>query len=222
MLGEGILDEKELIDELVTLFFAGVDTSANSMLFLFLELARDQDSQDKCRIEVMDLLERRSEDGKLSHKIVSESTPYLEACFQESARLNPPVPHMPPRVLQSDLVLDENLTLPAGVRGMKHLFFFSHQFPVIPDMWCTHRSKQIYGENAEVFFPERMMDREKQVCDFYPFGAGPRRCVGDFSIFFFLGISFHCHKLFHFHSLSSNRRTFGAHEYAVDFHSCSE
>ena len=45
-------------------------------------------------------------------------------------------------------------------------------------VYVLHRRKDIYGEDANIFRPERWDENLKPGWAFIPFGAGPRTCIG--------------------------------------------
>ena len=92
--------------------------------------------------------------------------PYTRAVLAESLRLTPVVWIASRRVLE-DIALGE-YTLPAG-----SLAFLSP--------YATHRHPAFW-ENPEGFDPERFMEGAgggRPTLAYYPFGAGPRKCIGD-------------------------------------------
>ena len=50
-------------------------------------------------------------------------------------------------------------------------------------LWTMHRRKDIYGEDAEEFKPERWLDEDGKKglrvgWEYLPFNGGPRICIG--------------------------------------------
>ena len=45
-------------------------------------------------------------------------------------------------------------------------------------MYSLHRRKEVYGEDAEEFNPERWESLKLSAWDFLPFNGGPRICLG--------------------------------------------
>lgn len=43
---------------------------------------------------------------------------------------------------------------------------------------ATHRDAEIWGEDADKFNPERFSEPRKHLASFFPWGLGPRICVG--------------------------------------------
>jgi cytochrome P450 family 13 len=48
------------------------------------------------------------------------------------------------------------------------------------DVFGVHHNKEIFGEDADQFNPDRWLggDSAKLMANFYPFGGGPRICIG--------------------------------------------
>ena len=99
------------------------------------------------------------------------SLPYALAVFNETLRLYPPVPVELKECIASSSFPDGTL-LPIGA-------------VVIWVPWAMGRSKQIWGEDADIFRPQRWFeegstDRLKTISAFeFPvFNGGPRSCLG--------------------------------------------
>jgi hypothetical protein len=88
----------------------------------------------------------------------------LDAIVTETLRLKPPLPLAVRRTTQP-LQLGP-YELPAGTR-------------VGPCIYLTHRRRDVYGDDANAFRPERFMTTNKpDTYGWLPFGGGIRRCVG--------------------------------------------
>lgn len=87
--------------------------------------------------------------------------------FNEVLRLYPPVAQLK-RAVNKEMKLGE-LTLPAGVQVY------------IPTA-LVHRDPELWGDDAAEFNPERFRDglskATKNQVSFFPFGWGPRICIG--------------------------------------------
>lgn len=93
---------------------------------------------------------------------------YLEMVLNESLRLYPPVPGLSCRQASVDCMLASGLKIEKGVN-------------VIPSVFSIHRDKSIWGQDANLFKPERfeMLDiAQLNSAMFMPFGLGPRNCIG--------------------------------------------
>lgn len=147
------LSDDEIRDDLVTLLFAGHETTQIAMSWMIWRLARDRRVRDALRAE-LDASDGRPETlGRL---------PYLEAVWNESLRLDLIVPDFL-RTLTADLPFGERV-LPAGT----HVAVLSH---------LVHRREDLYPE-PEAFRPERFLERRYKPHEFLAFGGGVRRCLG--------------------------------------------
>jgi cytochrome P450/NADPH-cytochrome P450 reductase len=96
--------------------------------------------------------------------------PYLNAVLRESLRLSPTAPSVG-LTAKKDTVLDGKYAVKAGA-------------PIVALFPMVHRDPVAYGEDAEEFRPERMLDEEfeRRNTEFpncwKPFGNGMRACIG--------------------------------------------
>jgi cytochrome P450/NADPH-cytochrome P450 reductase len=96
--------------------------------------------------------------------------PYLNAVLRESLRLSPTAPSVG-LTAKEDTVLDGKYAVKAGA-------------PIVALFPMVHRDPVAYGEDAEEFRPERMLDEEfeRRNTEFpncwKPFGNGMRACIG--------------------------------------------
>lgn len=91
----------------------------------------------------------------------------LQLIINESLRLYPPATLLP-RMVFEDMELGGNnkLHIPKGL---------SVWIPVL----AIHHSKELWGEDADEFKPERFAGKSfAQTRNFLPFASGPRNCVG--------------------------------------------
>lgn len=145
------MSEDEIRDELVTLLFAGHETTQIGMAWLLYHLARNPDAMAKVRAELGD----GSPEALLR-------APYLDAAWSEALRLMPIVPDML-RTTTTDLTLGGH-ALPAGT----HLCFVASMVHMRPDLY----------PEPERFRPERFLERKFGPSEYLPFGGGVRRCLG--------------------------------------------
>lgn len=99
-------------------------------------------------------------------EIRAETPHALESVINESLRLLPPSYVLNPRIATEDTVLG-GVEIPRGAMAMGSIIY-------------RHRSRDVWGANADRFVPERWIGSPKPgTLDFMPFGQGPRRCLGD-------------------------------------------
>jgi len=133
----------------------------------FFELARRQDIQAKLRAEVENQLE-----GRLpGYDDIKELT-YLSWFIKETLRLYPPIP-LNIRVANKDTVLPVG----GGADGTEPIFVPKDQ-EIVYQIFSTHRRPDLWGEDADLFRPERWRDVRTQNFQYVPFNAGPRICPG--------------------------------------------
>ncbi|MGB5821235.1 MAG: cytochrome P450 [Saonia sp.] len=154
------MSRKQLIDEVMILFTAGHETTANTLSFTLFLLAKNPEVQEKLFEEVKDIYFDTSDIMPLLGKL-----PYTKQCIEESMRLYPPVYIIDRVSLASDTV--------AGHDFKKRTVWLMSIFEL-------HRHKEFW-ENPLQFMPERFSpENKKDFSDYYfPFGAGPRMCVGN-------------------------------------------
>ncbi|KAL3417134.1 Major facilitator superfamily domain-containing protein 10 [Phlyctema vagabunda] len=157
--------DKKIQDELLNILLAGRDTTANLLTQLFWFLARRPDVFTKLRKEILGL-----DAGRPSFEQIKDMK-YLKACLNETLRLRPVVP-----VNSRVAVVDTVLPLGGGPDGKAPLFVKAGQQVVYPT-WAMHRRKDLFGEDAEEFRPERW-ETYRPGWEYLPFNGGPRICIG--------------------------------------------
>ena len=158
--GEAMTDQ-QLRDEVVTIFGAGHETTANLLAWTWSWLSRLPHVRRRMRAELDEVLGDRDATSDDYPKL-----PYTRAVLAESLRLTPVV-WLVSRRVEQDIALGEH-TLPAG-----SLAFLSP--------YATHRHPKFW-ENPEGFDPERFLEgagSDRPTLAYFPFGAGPRKCIGD-------------------------------------------
>lgn len=152
--GNGLSDQ-DIMDQLVTLVFAGHETTAVTLAWAVYCLLRSPEALERLRAELAPL-------GDQSDPEAVARAPYLEAVCNEALRLYPPV-HLIHRRLVRPMTLC-GYELPAGT-------------VVGAGAHATHRLESLYPE-PERFRPERFLERTFTPFEFLPWGGGARRCLG--------------------------------------------
>jgi cytochrome P450 len=155
------MDDRQLRDELVTLFVAGNDTTANALTWFWYVLDRHPEVDRRVRQELTDVLGDRAPTAEDLPKLS-----YLKNAIQETMRLYPPV-WMFPRFCDREQVVG-GYTIPAGT-------------PILLAPYVTHRDPAAW-ERAETFDPDRFTAERsagRPRYAYFPFGGGARQCIGN-------------------------------------------
>ncbi|HYQ91012.1 MAG TPA: cytochrome P450 [Candidatus Competibacteraceae bacterium] len=154
------LTDRQLRDELVTLFLGGHETTAVTLSWTWYLLARHPAVVDRLIIELREVLGGRSPTIADLDRLV-----YTEGIIKEVMRLYPPAWAIA-REAVSPFKLG-GYWLPAGAT-------------VAISPWVLHRDS-CYFKRPEAFLPERWQEELSQCLPrqaFMPFGGGPRICIG--------------------------------------------
>ena len=156
--GQG-MSMQQLIDEIKILFIAGHETTANAMTFTLHLLGNHPEIQQKILGE---LIEIESQTDDIIEQL--QKLTYTNAVINESMRLYPPAWITDRENIEDDFLLGHNIKKGTLI-GVS--FYELHRNPK-------------YWENPEEFNPERFLGEQKKnsMQYFYPFGAGPRMCIG--------------------------------------------
>lgn len=164
------MTEAEIIAQCFIFFIAGFETTASTLNYLFFEMARNQDVQDRLVEEVNKAMANVDEanDPEAAFDVLMNNVPYLDACIKESLRKYPPVPRLERRVGAKEgynlggIHLDYGILVEMSVQSVHH----NPEYYPQPDQY-----------NPDRFMPE---NKDKLVPYTYlPFGLGPRNCVGN-------------------------------------------
>lgn len=156
--GKG-MDEEQLIDEILIIFTAGHETTSNALTFTFQLLAKHPEWQDQIFKEWEAL---GGNDTDLMTRVSTSKV--CQQVIEESMRLYPPA-YFIDRVNIAD---DEfnGMHFKAG----SNLLFSVYEMHRHPDLW----------EQPEAFLPERFDEGGRKFSSqYFPFGAGPRKCIGN-------------------------------------------
>ncbi len=154
------LSNQQVRDEVMTMFLAGHETTANALSWTWYLLGQHPEQQQRVRNEVDDVLHGR-----------------------------PPTPADMPRLAHCERIIREAMRLypPAYVIGRRceeDCTIGSHFIPamtnVLMSQWVVHRDERWF-ENPHEFRPDRWTPEFTHALPkyaYFPFGGGPRACIG--------------------------------------------
>jgi len=164
------LTKEEIVQTLMVLLQAGVDTTATVINWLLINLASNVEAQNKLREEVLSICPS----GDITEDHLKEMT-YLKACIRESHRLTP------------------GLTLGTARPAPRDLEMSGYEIPegtlIVTNTHCIQNDPNLV-EHVDKFMPERWSKSAVEarkgtaqgICDHAllrdSFGMGARSCLG--------------------------------------------
>ncbi|QQK45243.1 Cytochrome P450, E-class, group I [Penicillium digitatum] len=164
-LSKQTLDKTNISDQLLSIMFAGRDTTASLLSIVFFILAREPDVWTKLRKEVLAL------DGRKPSFDDLKSMSYLTWVLNETLRMYPLVPF---NIRQANR--DTYIPVGGGPDG-KSPVHIPKGHEIIFSVYTMHRNAEIYGSDADEFRPERW-ENIRPGWAYLPFSGGPRICIG--------------------------------------------
>ena len=152
------MSDGQIRDEVITIFTAGHETTANLLSWTLYLLAKHPDVLNKLRVELDDVLHGNTANTESLQQLV-----YTRAVLNESLRIRPPVGIIMRKVSQN--IELNGYPLKAGSLAVFSIYNIHH-----------HRE---FWQEPEQFNPERFLSDEKRRFIFMPFGAGERICIGN-------------------------------------------
>ncbi|MBD2731479.1 cytochrome P450 [Nostoc sp. FACHB-892] len=153
--GQPMTDD-ELKDELLTILFAGHETTATTLAWAFYQVHQNSDVLEKLHQELDSL-------GENLNPMEIAQLPYLTAVCQETLRMYPVIPVLFPRITKSSI----------NIAGYQ----FEPDTTLMPSIYLVHYREDLYP-NPQQFRPERFLERQYSPSEYIPFGGGSRRCLG--------------------------------------------
>jgi cytochrome P450 len=155
------MTERQLRDEMMTLFFTGHETTALALSWTWYLLAKHPEVEARIFEEI---------DRVLGERIPGfediPNLPFVDAVIKESLRLYPPAYGIVRQAVDPCEI--GGYTIPAGAT-----------LAIFP--WTVHRDPR-YFDRPQEFIPDRWTDglaKRLPRCAYFPFSVGPRVCIGN-------------------------------------------
>ncbi|GMS93964.1 hypothetical protein PENTCL1PPCAC_16139, partial [Pristionchus entomophagus] len=158
------VSRKLVLDEVfmlcIVMLLAGFETTANSLSYLTHFLANHPDVQQRVHEEIEAVCHGES----IEFEDLAELK-YLDATIKESLRHFPLASFVVSRVCEKATTLG-GIQVQVGDN-------------ILTDTWSMHKDREIWGDDAEEFRPERWFEESSRPrAAFQSFGEGPRMCIG--------------------------------------------
>ncbi|CAO3624124.1 unnamed protein product [Cunninghamella echinulata] len=171
--GEGVLTDREILNDLGVFFIAGHDTTSFSLVNICYFLAKNPDIQEKARQEIIRVLCPNGEEPMEEIIPTIDQTKefvYLNQIIKEGLRINGTVNFLPtPRITSRDIELDGKY-VPKGTM-------------VNVNIYDLHHNKNIW-QDPDTFNPDRFAEGGEadqlagRGLSWVPFANGSRMCIG--------------------------------------------
>jgi cytochrome P450 len=155
------MTEQQLRDEVMTIFFAGHETTALTLTWVWYLLSEHPEVEAKLHAEL---------DGVLGGRTPTledvTNLAYTRMVVEEAMRLYPPA-----AMFVRDATGNDAL-------GPYHV---PKRSMMVLSPYITHRHPALWN-NPEAFDPERFAPeplKQRHLYAYFPFGAGPRKCIGN-------------------------------------------
>jgi len=147
-------------DQVVTLFFAGSDTTASTVAWTLYEMAKQPDMMRRIQAEVDGAAGRDPKD--------LETLPLLNGAISETLRMYPPAPLVSRDIMQDSII--DGCFIPAGSVIALDIYALHHDQKLWhdPDHWYPPR----WTDDCEPIYKPRHPDA------LVPFASGQRACIG--------------------------------------------
>ncbi|QRV72825.1 cytochrome P450 family protein [Ceratobasidium sp. AG-Ba] len=167
-------DPIQIRDTLLAFLLAGRDTTASLLTFVTYALSLHPDVYQRLEAEINEVA---TVDDMITFDDIKHMR-YLRATMNETLRLFPPVPFNIRRSTSVSSVLPSVLSrVPGGL-------YMYPRCSVTFSPLHIHRRKDLWGNDAEEFRPERWLGENSTKVHvtnpfaFFPFNGGPRMCLG--------------------------------------------
>jgi cytochrome P450 len=155
------MSDQQVVDEVMTIFIAGLETTANALTFAIYLLAEHPEAEQTLNKEISDVLSN----GQPWFERL-RSLNYTQMVINEAMRLYPPAYVITREALNDDQIGEYKVRKGDEIMISIFVMHSSNRFWNDPEIFDPSR-----------FEPEKDKNRHKFV--YFPFGGGPRICIGN-------------------------------------------
>ena len=159
-------DRNDILNQLLNIFMPAHDAAAIALTNVFFNLARRPEAWRKLREEILAMGSAEITFERL------KSLKYLQSVMNETFRRYPPI-GTTTRIALRDTVLPTG----GGPTGASPIFVRRGD-ELSTSFYALHQRVETFGDDAEVWRPERWQDLRPPPWTFVAFGGGPRICPG--------------------------------------------
>ena len=160
----------EIRNQLLNVFLPAHDAAGVALTNVFFHLARHPTVYSNLRREIFEM---QGDDAEWTFERM-KSLRYLQYVMQETFRLNPVI-GTNTRMALRDTILPTG----GGDSGYGTSPIFVNKGDVVTfSFYALHKRKDLFGDDAHLFRPERWATLRPQHWSYLPFGGGPRVCPG--------------------------------------------
>nr|BED42948.1 cytochrome P450 monooxygenase [Trametes versicolor] len=172
------MSDEDVISQIPTFLIAGHETTSTSTTWALYAFCKHPEVQRKLREELLAV------DTETPTMEDLNALPYLDGVIRETLRLYAPITQLSREAKKDDVIpLNEPMTDRYG--KVHHEIRIAKGNKVILPILAANRSKEIWGEDALEFKPERWMQPTKMTSTLpgvwghlLTFIGGPRACIG--------------------------------------------
>ncbi len=157
----GRMTDQQLRDEMITIFLAGHETTANALTWTWYLLSQHPTIEEQLHRELSEVLRERTPTFADVARLR-----YTEMVLAESMRLYPPA-----------WATGRLAAVDCEIGG----YFVPRKSLVLVSQFVMHRDERYYKDPLR-FDPERWTPEARESrpqFSYFPFGGGPRRCIGE-------------------------------------------
>jgi cytochrome P450 len=174
--GKGMTD-RQLRDEVMTMFLAGHETTANALTWTWYLLCQHPEIEERLHAEVDQVL-----GGRLPTAADMPRLPFTERVILESMRLYPPAFVIGREAIEPYTIGDYRLPRGATLLMSQWVVhrdgrWYDEPLRFNPDRWRGTGFQPVHGQDAHATEPA-VADRLPKYA-YFPFGGGPRGCIGN-------------------------------------------